>query len=226
MSPNQQKQEQVREKILEKHLHESSNKLDFDETLSDEVKERIVLINALMVQIFLDSKDIETHNLLPYIRYLVKRFKLDGLLCEFDILIETYTIAVRKTREGYVIRNRPAWFKSTAFYIINNLNRELKKQDLVKSKVSDDQSEGKSLESCDESSDKIRCIIKAFENLREEERYLLNLRIVEGLTWSDIAKRMISEGKETVISERLLARLRKRHQRALGCLRRNYEDLA
>lgn len=222
MNPNQQKQEQ--EKLLEKYLRKSSDKLNSDVTLSCEIKERIRVINALMVQIFLDPKDVETHNLLPYLCHLVKRFQLDGI-CEFDVLIETYTIAIRETRKGYVIKNRPAWFKSTAFHIINNLSREMKKKDLVKNKLKYDQLEVDNLESCDGSSDKTRCLIRAFKDLRKEDRYLLNLRVVEGLTWSDIAERMIAEGKENTISVETLARLRKRHERALKRLRSNYENL-
>lgn len=176
-----------------------------------------------MVQIFLDSKDIETHNLLPYIRHLVKRFKLGGI-CEFDILIETYTIAIKNTKKGYVIKNRPAWFKSTASHIISNLSREMKKQDLVKSALKYDQSDNLSLESSNISSDKIQFLVKAFKNLREEDRHLLNLRVVEGLTWSDIAEKMIADGKEYHVSEELLARLRKRHQRALDRLRKSYKQ--
>lgn len=221
MTPKQQKQEQ--EKLLEKYLRKSSDKLNSDVTLSCEIKERIRLINALMVQIFLDSKDVETHNLLPYICHLVKSFNL-GEICEFDVLIETYTIAIRETRKGYVIKNRPAWFKSTAFHIINNLSREMKKKDLVKNKLKHDQSESDHVEFCDETSDKIRCLIRAFKNLREEDQQLLNLRVVEGLTWLDIAERLIAEGKENIISVEALARLRKRHQRALKRLRSNYEN--
>lgn len=228
MDFNQQKQvteKQVQEKMLDRHLQKSSDNLNSDESLSCEIKERIRLINALMVQVFLDSKDVETHNLLPWIHRLVKSFKLYET-CEFDVLIETYTIAIRETRKGYVIKNRPAWFKSTAFNIISNLSREMKKKDLVKNKLKHDQSETNNVEFCDESSDKTRCLIKAFKNLRQEDQQLLKLRVVEGLTWSDIAERMIAKGEENTISIETLARLRKRHERALKRLRSHYENSA
>jgi len=223
MDPKQQKQDQ--EKLLEKYLQKSSDKLNSDVTLSCEIKERIRLINALMVQIFLDPKDIETHNLLPWIHRLVNNFRLYET-CEFDVLIETYTSAIEKTRQGYVIKNRPGWFKSTAFNIVSNLSREMKKKDLVQNMLKHDPLEMDNLEFCGESSDGILHLIKAFENLREEDKHLLNLRVVEGLTWSDIAERMINEGKENTISVETLARLRKRHERALKRLRSHYENSA
>lgn len=208
--------------FLGRQLEKTSKNLSIDHSLSPDVKERILLINALMVQIFLDSKDIKTHNLLPYIRYLVNRFGLSGDFCEFEILIEAYAIAIQKTKDGYVINNLPAWFKGTALNIVRNLKGEIKKQDLIKSKVKGNQSNLADQSSHDENRDEIELIIKAFKSLSKDERDLLNLRIVNGLTWSDIAERMIADGKEITFDAKLLTRLRQKHKRALDHLRKKY----
>ena len=188
-----------------------------------EISQRIQLINALMVRIFLDSKDISTHNVLPYIRYLFKKFELDGYFSEFDVLIEAYTIAIRKTKEGYVIKNPPAWFKGASLMIVRNLKKESKKQDSVKKELKREQRDSKNIESNESD---IEGILDAFKNLREEDRYILQLRIVKGLTWSDIAEEMVEGGKEDTFTTELVPRLRKRCQRALERLRNSYQQLA
>lgn len=199
----------------------SSNDIDFA------TKERIRLINNLMVQIFLDQKDIATHNLLPFIRHLINKFNLNGYLCESDILIEAYTIAINKTKEGYSINNLPSWFKGTALNIIRNIRAELKKQEAIQKKIVYEASEKKicELPPSDDSNDDVSLILKAFNQLSEDDRYILNLRTVKGLTWSDIAETLISGGKEVKPEDqsKLLARLRQRHKRALNRLRKIHE---
>lgn len=222
--------------ILAKEIQISSDKLDanIDIDLSPKTVERIRLINALVVQIFLDPKDIDTHNLLPFIRYLIGKFGLSGYVSEVDILIEAYTIAIQNTKTGkktktgeeYVIRNLPAWFKGTALNIIKNLKAELKKQDLIKSELKYNQRNHENLSFGDEPNDKTQSILQAFTDLKEADQYLLNLRTVKGFTWLDIAETMIKEGKEPTPTsmDQLLARLRKRHNRALNRLRKRHED--
>jgi hypothetical protein len=213
-------------KILAKQLRKSSADLDSNTSLSSDIKDRIRLINALIVQIFLDSKDIKQHNLLPWINYQVRRFGLTGDLCEFEVLIEAYTIAIKKTKGGYVINNLPAWFKGTTFNIVRNIKKEIKRQDSIKSNFKDGQIEMEKLSSYSLIDDDFKSLLKAFETLCEADRYLLNLRIVKGLTWSDIAEKMIQEGKENPTNmEKLLARLRQRHSRALDRLRKNHQEL-
>jgi DNA-directed RNA polymerase specialized sigma24 family protein len=216
-------------KIRTKQIQQSSADLESNTSLSPELKDRIRLINALVVQIFLDPKDIEHHTLLPWIKHLVKQFGLTGYLCEFEVLIEAYTIAIKKTKEGHVINNLPAWFKGTALNIVRNIKREIRRQDSIKSNFQYDREEveNASYRSIDDNSmdDNVQSLIKAFSMLCEADRDILILRIVKGLTWSDIAEKMIQEGKENSTSmEKLLVRLRQRHSRALSKLRKRHEE--
>lgn len=223
-----QNQKSKTTKILAKHIQKSSADLESDNRLAPEVRDRIRLVNALVLQIFLDPKDIEYHNLLPWIKQRIQQFNLlGGGLCEFEVLIEAYTIAIKKTKEGYVIENLPAWFKGTTFNIIRNIKRELKRQDSIKNQIkysqkgSEDVSPFSSIEnsSVDE---RLQPLLKALETLDDAERALLNLRVVKGLTWSEIAEKMIQSGKEEPIEmEKLLARLRQRCSRILAKLRNN-----
>jgi hypothetical protein len=220
MTQDQQKHRQ--EEILDRRPQKCLKELQTNRSSSSEVIQRIELINNLMVQIFLDPKDIGTHNVLPYIFYLLRKFNLDGYFSEFDVLIEAYTIAISKTKEGYIIKNPTSWFKGTALMIIRNLKRESKKQDSVKKKLRKEETGIDKVDSL-EFTNELEPVLVAFKNLREEDRYILTLRIVKGLTWSSIAERMIDEGKEdSVFSAELLVRLRKRCQRALDRLRVNY----
>jgi hypothetical protein len=223
-----QNQQSKTPKILAKHIRQSSADLESNTSLSSEFKDRIRLINALVLQIFLDPKDIECHNLLPWIKQRIRQFGLTGSLCEFEVLIEAYTIAIKKTKEGYVINNLPAWFKGTTFNIVRNIKREIKRQDSIKSNFEYVQREIESVSlyssienhSIDDNS---QSIMNVFATLCEADRYLLNLRIVKGLNWSDIAEKMIQEGKENPSNmEKLLTRLRQRHSRALAKLRKNH----
>jgi DNA-directed RNA polymerase specialized sigma24 family protein len=203
--------------------YECPDDLYCDDQLTSEIKARILAINTLMLQIFLDPKDADTHNIVRIIRSFINKFRLSQYFSEFDVLIETYTIAITQTKQGKVIRNLPSWFKGTAFRIISNLSREEKRQCAIKTVLKTEDVMTADLEIPEDNS-VVHPIIQALERLAEDDRYLLNLRVVEGLSWSSIAERMVKDGKAESFSTQLVARLRQRGHRALKQLRDQYQS--
>lgn len=214
---------------LLKHLKKWSERYAGSTQISPLQKEKIDRINQIMLQIFLDPEDIDEHNVLPFIRHLLLKFNLIGSIHEIDILIEAYTIAIRRIREeDYEIRRPPYWFKGTALNLIRNIRKELDKGEKAREKIKSEQlnyinSKDNLTDSIElEENFRIKAVTNAIDTLNESDRRILNLRIVEGLSWSDIAEKLVDEGTEESFDSKLINCLRKRGQRALKKFRESY----
>ena len=209
--------------------HRRSQPCAASNSLAQSQREAINCINLLMLQIFLDPKDINEHNVLPFINYLLRKFELSGIIEEIDILIEVYTTAIRKIREdNYHIKKPPSWFKGTALNLIRNISKEMKKEEKVVTYLQAERYDSirnkKQVTEPVISEDnlKVKAIIEALDCLSDSDKKIIVWRIVDGYSWSDIAEKMVECGDEAVFDNRLIQRLRKRGQRAIHKLRQTY----
>ena len=156
---------------------------------------------------------------------MTKNYKSD------EIIMEVLTRYDKKVKKKEEIPNVEAWMKLTALNCIRELHRQehpvtaFRKiphdpsdfetdPKLVKSMMSNS-------EDITDSEDENRCQVrKAMSKLPSYKRELLELRIVQGLSWDEIANHYMSQGKSVKV-----ATLRKRGERALEELRRVFLEM-
>lgn len=153
-----------------------------------------------------------------FTRRTLRAFSLECSYREAYVLNEAFLRGLRQIREGYIILNPQAWLRSTSYNIIRELKRE--QQKLVP--FQDYMLEGKELDvpSADLEDD-LATLRLALQMLDPSDQRLLNLKIVEGLSWKQIRDVLRQEG----FGDHDEAKLRKRKERALIRLRKKFHAL-
>ena len=174
--------------------------------------------------------------LIPYIKRRLRQYKLDDyyqpddvfndcflrLSCQYeldDYYQPYYSFNHRFLQLGVKkksikdIRNIPAWFRETAYNVIREYHRKLSRESLCPNEIFDKISDFKSNEYA-ENLENYNYLYEAFIKLPLEKRELLILRIVEGLSWKEIAVFYSEKGEEVNVTL-----LRQRKRRALITLR-------
>jgi len=167
------------------------------------------------------------HFILPFVRKGLHQFHLSSFYNEFDVVFEAYERAVRHLDRGGTIDNLPAWFKSTCYNIIRERSKQREKQlsifDRIKNIVDSifhseeivpNYAVGKNLE----------WLTRSLHRLTPEQKLILELRIVKGLPWKDVAEHFVREQLAEKNDRKLQDRLRKEYSRLLKSLRHNYGD--
>jgi len=164
-----------------------------------------------------------------FIHQTLCQFGLQGHITEWDVLIEAYLRGVQYTRRGRYILHSNAWLRKTAHNIIREWQRDRAKycdtalDDLLEKGIvgyhEDLPSEDRGRDFCrvETETEKVK---RAFSNLDDGDRSLLHWKIIETLSWQSIHDRLLALGQPAVP----LPTLRKRGQRALERLRRNYHQ--
>lgn len=157
----------------------------------------------------------------------LRQFNMTNNYSPDDIIIETISRWDRKTKKGEQVPNLEAWMKLTAF----NCIRELYRQDnrvtasmrvnlhdpstfetnpsLLQAVIAASETSTE-----DEGEDRWQQVREVMSKLPEDKRELLELRIIEELSWNEVASRYTAQGKDIKV-----ATLRKRGERALEELR-------
>jgi RNA polymerase sigma factor (sigma-70 family) len=157
--------------------------------------------------------------LLAFIRRSLRHSHLQYLYTEMDILIDVFLRAHKLIVEGGVeIVNPPAWIRQTSFHCIRELSRYHKRFTPLDKDIPN-QSSLIAIDQEDVETDH-RILNCAWSKLDPDEQRLLELKIVQGLSWAEIQQLFVGEGQ--VISE---PTLRKKKQRAVEKLRQNYHNL-
>ncbi|NEQ10131.1 MAG: hypothetical protein F6K37_30620 [Moorea sp. SIO4E2] len=172
------------------------------------------LLNEVVVDALSDKRNDSARKLLFFIKRSLRQFKLDGKWDESEILVEAYIRTRKKIIEYKIsIVNIPAFLNRVSFKIIQEYyktekqNKEIKlkligeiKSDLIPKITSNNLIE-----------QKIEKLIGSFEDLSPEDRKILVLKIVKGLSWKSIADRLdIRHDAARKRGERALKRLRER----------------
>ncbi|MBD2105318.1 RNA polymerase sigma factor [Leptolyngbya sp. FACHB-261] len=183
----------------------------------------------------------EARSLFAYLRRMLNQHGLHEYEAK-DILSEVWLRTISKFESGQVthIEICGAWTRRVAFNYINELSRDEAKRKkpvrelnrrhtglnqeglltdfLIESGVVS-QDNGSGIE--DEADENLRTISFAFERLSKDDRQILYLQFVDGLSFKQISERLSSEGRRTS-SE---AALRQRSSRARKKLRRIFHQL-
>lgn len=186
----------------------SANKLD------PETKDKWRLFEIEFIEL-LNPYSPSSRSLFSFIRAKLKQFRLFSYYTEAYIINEAYIRAFDAvTIQNKIISSPLAWIRTTSYNLIRELNRSACRDRSKEESFLDllIVSQSSQYVSEDEISNDIENIRIAFKELEPEEKRLLYLKVVKGLSWQEINNLMTdSNSSETV--------LRKRKQRALKRLR-------
>lgn len=180
-----------------------------------------------IVQELLIQGHPSSYTIIPFIWRTLKQFGLSHQLEVHDVLLEAYLNGKLFLANGNTIRYPYAWLKRTCYHIILKYWQRLSTQKL---------SEPESLEflvikfqtqwvSDEELADRLVAFWNVFETIRErdpEAAELIELKVVEGLSWKEIRERLIARGKPNVPSE---AALRQQATRIKKLLRQLFHEV-
>lgn len=170
---------------------------------------------------------VDWNGLYKHVQARLRQFNMINNYSPDDIIIDTISRWNKKTKKGEQVPNVEAWMKLTAL----NCIRELYRQDhrvTVSMRVNlHDPSTFETNPSLlqaviaasetnieDEGEDRWQQVREVMSKLPEDKRELLELRVVEELSWNEVGSRYAAQGKNVKV-----ATLRKRGERALEELR-------
>jgi RNA polymerase sigma factor (sigma-70 family) len=163
----------------------------------------------------ISQKSAEGRMLYVFVSQCLRQYKLHGEYDTTFILSEVYIRGLKALNSGSKISNFSAWSRSTAYKIVREIShqrqREHSNQRLAELEDSEYSEKGISEDSV---SQQISMMRQAFQKLTEEDQELLTLKIVEGLSWSEISKQL---GLSSSV-------LRQRKSRVLRELRSNFNE--
>lgn len=161
----------------------------------------------------------ESRMLLALIQRNLRQFRLDSYYDPADIISEAYIRGIRSISSGKAIANPLAWIRMSTLNIIRQLYRNQNKRDLTQTDLA--QLEDAAIFKSSNVEDDLELVKQAFDHLSPEDREIITLRTIEGLSWSEISKRLTSEEKQSLQE----AVLRQRGARAMKRLRQIYHSL-
>ena len=184
---------------------------------SSEIQTRLCHLENFMDEVLSSQRASRPHKLFFLIERWLRQFHLDSQIDSSEILVEAYMRTRSKILKGVNIERFPAWFNRVSFKIIQEYSKRKKYRDLLKQRLirSGQHFTEDIAHQNDPEHPNIEALLKSLEELKEEELEILNLRIVQGLSWKDVRSYWCNtKGKD--ISE---SALRKKGERALSHLR-------
>ncbi|MFM7877024.1 MAG: sigma-70 family RNA polymerase sigma factor [Microcystis panniformis] len=163
-----------------------------------------------------EADNPESNTFFAFIKRSLRQFNLDSYYDPSDIISEAYIRGVRSISSGRVITNPLAWIRMVSHNIIRELSRNQNRQKADIAQLQDSVIfEPSNIE------DDLELVQLAFKHLSPEDREIITLRTIEGLSWSEISKRLESDERQAL----QVAVLRKRGERAMQRLRKIYHSL-
>ncbi len=170
---------------------------------------------------FLDLQDPRNSSgrlIYVFIRRSLFAFHLRGSYTEACILNEAYVRGIRLIDQGQIIRNPAAWLRQTGYNIIRELHRDRARMCPFEEYLAELLPLPEVLE---RTQDDIATLRLAFQMLDSKDQDLLNLKIVQELSWKEIREALRLKG----IGDCAEDVLRKRKERALIRLRKKFHSL-
>lgn len=181
-------------------------------------------LNEAMGQI-LDKDNPHAYSTIAKVGHHLWQFGLFSYIEPAEILTEAYLRALRAIDQGTQIQNYRGWIRGTAFNIVRERFRQAGNEFSTDPQAGCFDRLSEPDYCCEDQCDRNFTILReAFEKLRVTEpdvAELMNWRIVEELSWTDIEQRLLKrDGKSPSIEA-----LRQRATRAKRKLRRLFHEL-
>lgn len=198
---------------------ETGGTLAPDHHENDQQKEYLRQFNTEFPEL-LDSRSSSGRLLYVFVRRTLQAFHLSGTYKEAFVLNETYLRGISQIHKGEVIKNLPAWVRKTAYNVVRELKRDQQKAVPFEEHQHVLEADQSSISS-EDLEDDLATLRMAFQLLDPQDQKLLNLKVVEGLSWREIREILYREGR----GDHTESVLRKRKERALLRLRKKYHAI-
>ncbi len=186
-------------------------------------KEQLDLLNKLINNILSQEGDESTRKIFFFIKRILRQFRLDSQLQESEILIDAYLRIREKIKSGESIKNISAYLNRVSYNIVREHSKKQKRSEKLHGRLLDNGYGHPDIILGGDSSnyDKITILLESLKKLKNEDLEILQLHIVEGLSWEEIRGYFSScKGKKLSNSA-----LRKQGERALRRLREAYTSV-
>lgn len=174
----------------------------------------------VQVKLLLSSKNSEGCTIIPFVERSLTQFNLSGSYSSIEVINEAYLRGRKLIENGERIENPLAWIRVTSYNIIREYSRRSQRSLFLEESWVEDEVNS-NLISNEEILSEFERVKLAFNRLNEQDRELLQLKVIDNLSWREIIDYFINkydfEGSE--------AKLRKRKHRALQSLRRIYHSI-
>ncbi|MFB2967627.1 sigma-70 family RNA polymerase sigma factor [Aerosakkonema sp. BLCC-F183] len=152
-----------------------------------------------------------------FFRYRLQQFGLLGSHEPDDVINESIVRLDRAIKAGKQILNLEAWIRVTGLNYIRELSRKQKKCQAFDPFELDKHTESEQCDFILEEADtsEHRKVREALQELKPQEREILELRFFEKLSWQDIAQYLANKGNCATVDA-----LRKKGERAIKRLRK------
>jgi RNA polymerase sigma factor (sigma-70 family) len=172
------------------------------------------------------SKSTDRYSLFAFINRSLAQFRLQGMFEVIEVFSQAYLRGISFIESGNRIDRPIAWLRATAYNIIRELNREWADRQKFSSYSDDLQVstlEGQENHLAEDEIDyQLKLIWEAFEQLSDQDREVLRLRMFENLSWQEVGEHLArSEGHLKSQDA-----LRIQGWRAIKRLREKYHEIA
>lgn len=166
----------------------------------------------------LDANNPQARSLLAFIRRSLWQYNLQDRISVIDIFVNAYLRGVEQllSSSDKTIQNPKAWMRSTTLNVIREQARKQQKECQLSVDVIDKSPQ----RLVDDSTIEVNldAVVKAFYRLEHDDRKLLELKHLQGMSWKEVREKLGKPGAS-------LPALRKRGQRALEKLRGEYHEI-
>lgn len=189
-------------------------------TPEEEKKEQLKLLTALIEDSLSEKQNDDSRKIFFFAKRTLRQFKLDGQLQESDIVIQAYLRVREKIKSGESIKNMPAYFNRVCYNIVREHSKKQKKTENLCNRLVNNgfgvSETNRQIDSLNYSNNKI--LFESLAQLNNEDREIIELRIVQELSWKEISDHIsLYRNKKLNTST-----LRKRGERILKRLREAY----
>jgi RNA polymerase sigma factor (sigma-70 family) len=167
----------------------------------------------------------DTYSVITSVQRSLRQFHLEGYYEVSDILHEAYCRGIKSIQAGKTVERWLAWIRSTAFNIIRESSKKEQKSQSIDSNSPYLESilhmTQESLIEDREIDDNLKALQQSLKMINKGDAKLLKLQHLEGLSWREIAQRLVAEGGEAQSEQAL----RQRGCRAKKQLRQIFHTL-
>ncbi|MBG1262223.1 sigma-70 family RNA polymerase sigma factor [Nostoc commune] len=191
--------------------------------ISPEVQEQIDLLNLRFLSM-LSLEDTDTMNILLYSKMMLNKFPIVRLTAE-ELCNKAYIRGYEIVKAGKKIEKHSAWFKKIiSFLLLEEKRAEEKSRNLEQRycNLISKNTETTQIINLNNNNDKFIQLCESLKALSSQEKQLLKLKIVQGMSYTEIADYLVTKGEENNNDKRLQDRLRQQVSRALIKLRKSF----
>lgn len=191
----------------------------------EQVKQREI-INQFFTEAFSKKRKNQGKTLVKFVSRTIFKFGLSSDIAVEEVIGEAYERALKSTDKGILIKNIAGWARTTCLNVIREYKRERNRENLLfhekKFEINDELNSRCYAEHIHQKAEWSQTLTRAWRQLSRQEQEILDLRIVEGMSWRQVAETIRTRTGKAVKTDAV----RKQGQRAKDKLKAIYLSLA